>query len=389
MRIEMNKLTLSSVCIATALMLAACGGGGSSAPTVINANVYTENAYVAGAAGAVNQYSVNASGGLVALTTASVTAGTNAVSSVVVTPNKLYAYATNTLDNKIYVFTIGADGSLTAASSMTTPLPVHAVVDASGAFLYVSNGGTNATISEFSINQATGALTAITPVISTTGCGATPYPAGLAINASALYFVTPSTVCAFAIGSATTAGTIGTPVTPLAALSIKAVGTATNKWLTLGSKGLYVSDGSNIYEVSKSNALPTPTIVSNATPPVTTNGTLNAATVTTYALAGVGNVPVSSVDLYAPAASTVAQYTLSTTTGVPTALSTPTVASSTGALSFVAIDNTSAYLYAAGATGVSQYTISASATATSNGALVPNATPMVAGPAWPTYITFR
>jgi len=383
----MKTLTLTSVCAAVALTLSACGGGSSSSgPTYVNAGIFTENAYVTGAAGAINQYSINASGGLVPLTTPTVTTGGGvSVSSIVITPNKQFAYATSTGDNKIYQFTIGSDGSLTANGSVPTNAPVHAVVDSGSSFLYVSNGGTNATVSEFSINPSTGVLTSVGSS-STTGCGASAYPAGLAINASALYFVTPSAVCAFALGSLTTLGTVGTPVALSVAHGLKAVGSGNNKWITLGSKGLYISDGSNIYEVSKSNAVPVPTIT---TASATTNGTFDTATVTTYALAGVGNVPVSSVDLYAPAASTVAQYTLNTTTGVPSALPTPTVASATGALSFVAIDTTSSYLYAAGATGISQYTIGSGLTANTNGLLTPNATPSVTGPATPTYIAFR
>lgn len=372
----MKTLKLSSICIATALVLAACGGGSSSAPTSVNAGLYTENAYVAGT-GTIYQFSINTSGGLVPLATASVAAGAGAVNSVAVTPNKLYVYAASS-DGHIYQYAAGSDGSLTPialAASVPTLSPFHIVIDSTSSYLYVSNGAAN-TISEFNISAVDGSLSpAAGSPVATGTCGAA---AGLALNATTLYVAAPSKACSFTVAPLGGA---------LSAVATKAAGTATNKWLALGSKALYVTDSTAVYQLSKVSgttySLPSP--ISAATAPTPTSTTLAAA----------AGMAFSSTALYA--ASTlagvgqIAQYSFNAATAALTPLTPATVTGLTGAVPYVGLDATSQYVYAVnqGAASISQYTVGSSVSASSNGALVPNATPTVTGVTAPNYIAFR
>jgi YVTN family beta-propeller protein len=91
----------------------------------------------------------------------------------VVDPSGKFAYAANYGDNTISVYTIDqTTGALTAVGTAVAAGtgPTSVTVDPSGKFAYAANYGSN-TISVYTIDQTTGALTAGTAVAA----GTNPY----------------------------------------------------------------------------------------------------------------------------------------------------------------------------------------------------------------------
>ena len=70
-----------------------------------------------GAANVVWQYTQGANGALVAMSTASVSAGVGPT-SIAVDPAAKYAYVSNSSDNTVSLYTIGSDGSLSPMSQI-------------------------------------------------------------------------------------------------------------------------------------------------------------------------------------------------------------------------------------------------------------------------------
>jgi 6-phosphogluconolactonase (cycloisomerase 2 family) len=114
---------------------------------------------------------VGADGALTPLSPAAVNTGsfTSRPNSLVVSPASTHLYVANAGDNTVSVFTIGATGALTFASSaMTGTFPFSVTVDPTGHFVYTANTGSAAnntspgTISQFSIGGA-GTLSPIPP----------------------------------------------------------------------------------------------------------------------------------------------------------------------------------------------------------------------------------
>jgi 6-phosphogluconolactonase (cycloisomerase 2 family) len=110
------------------------------------------------------------------------TATTSAAHLGVIDPLGRFLYVITDADNKIYGFTItqttspATNGTLTAISSVsgytdsTLSTPTWVMIDRSGKYLYVVNNNTTTgnSISEYSIDQSTGALTQLgTPKIAT------------------------------------------------------------------------------------------------------------------------------------------------------------------------------------------------------------------------------
>ena len=94
--------------------------------------------------------------------------GGNAAKSLV----PKFAYVANYTSNDVSVYTINqATGALTAGTSVAAGTnPFSVTVDPTGKFAYVANNGSN-NVSVYTINQTTGALTAGTAVAA----GANPY----------------------------------------------------------------------------------------------------------------------------------------------------------------------------------------------------------------------
>jgi 6-phosphogluconolactonase (cycloisomerase 2 family) len=133
----------------------------------------------------VSQYSIDASGILSPLTVATVATG-NSPQSITVDPSNKYVYVTNLADNTISQYVIQSDGTLapnTPATVATGLGPWAVAVSPSGAWAYIVNSADDS-ISQYSVN-ATGALvaTASAPV----GTGSEPWNVTLSPDGKYVY----------------------------------------------------------------------------------------------------------------------------------------------------------------------------------------------------------
>ncbi|MCX6411188.1 MAG: beta-propeller fold lactonase family protein [Actinobacteria bacterium] len=120
---------------------------------------------------AIYQYSIGSAGDLTALSPASVAPGVTYLFEVEVSANGRFLYAVSRDDGKVYVYAIGADGRLTALTALTTTVgagPLYMTFNPAGTVAYVVNR-TPATVSQFSVDATTGALTPLTPATVATG----------------------------------------------------------------------------------------------------------------------------------------------------------------------------------------------------------------------------
>jgi 6-phosphogluconolactonase (cycloisomerase 2 family) len=212
----------------------------------------------------VTTYSVNSSTGAPTATSASALAGVGGLNYAVIDPYGRFMYvaddgSNNSTTGSLAGFTINADGSLTGISGMTptagpTPspfttnlnVPTGLVIDRSGAYLYVINNGgtgTNAnTVAAFSIDQTTGALTALST--ATVPTGSAPYLGGIDANKH-LYVANSvdNTVSAFTIGANGILTQIGT--TNFAVTGTPAPVSIENVIIDPSSTHIYIVDGGN------------------------------------------------------------------------------------------------------------------------------------------------
>jgi 6-phosphogluconolactonase len=149
-----------------------------TAPTAIIVDSTGSTAYVANvaisspttSAGAISAYKIN-SGGTLTATGGNVATGADPV-ALAMDPGGKFLFVANQGSNNVSVFSIGSAGSLTEVAGSpfatgTAPLPPSnalpvpaGVAVSSGNFVYVSNQGQN-TISAFSLDTNSGALTPI------------------------------------------------------------------------------------------------------------------------------------------------------------------------------------------------------------------------------------
>ena len=163
-------------------LLGGCGGGGGSSPPAPAAL----SAFVADAGGLVSHYTVNPStGAFSAVTQSPVGTGGN-TSGLAVSPDGRFAYATNADTNVITEYGVNpVTGGLTAGGTTVAAGTVSAdqtdpsglpgrpglfgvAVSPSGKFAYAVAADAN-TISAYTINAATGALTAVAGGVVGTG----------------------------------------------------------------------------------------------------------------------------------------------------------------------------------------------------------------------------
>jgi 6-phosphogluconolactonase (cycloisomerase 2 family) len=149
-------------------------------------------------------------------------AGSSHNRSIAVDPSQRFVYAPNGNDNDIWAFTVNeTTGALTAVSGSPFPagtVPYFVAVDPSGRFVYVTNY-TSGDISQYTITQsgpAAGALTAIAASVPVGGASPAE-PRAIAVDPTGRFAYTAnygnSTVSAFAINQTTGALTaIGSPV---------------------------------------------------------------------------------------------------------------------------------------------------------------------------------
>ena len=171
--------------MAAALMmplLGGCGGGGGSEPP----GPAVLSAFVADSGGRVSHYAVNPSTGAFSAAAESPVGTGGNTSGLAVSPDGRYAYATNGDTNVITEYRLNpATGSLTANGTIVAAGTVSAdqtdpsglpgrpglfaiAVSPSGKSAYAVAGDAN-TVSEYTINAATGALTAVAGGVVGTG----------------------------------------------------------------------------------------------------------------------------------------------------------------------------------------------------------------------------
>lgn len=129
--------------------------------------------------GSISQYSIGANGGLTAMSPPDVAQGIGPT-DVAVHPSGKWAYAVSSKNpgSTVVQFTVGATGGLTSTSSAPLPsnFPQYLAIDPSGKHLYVAVQGQVDGVAQFSIDQTTGALTALTPAyVPFIGKGATAF----------------------------------------------------------------------------------------------------------------------------------------------------------------------------------------------------------------------
>jgi 6-phosphogluconolactonase (cycloisomerase 2 family) len=178
--------------------VAAGTNAASIALTPTGTYAYVANNNFPGATGSVSEYSVDplgspTAGSLTPLSTPTVPAGAWP-NEVVVDPSGRFVYVvnsnTNASGNSISQYTIGANGLLTPMSPPTVPTgtqPWSITIDAAGRNAYVPNrnNGNVGTVSHYTIDAATGALTLAVPLAPATNpVAAGTGPSFLAIDPS-------------------------------------------------------------------------------------------------------------------------------------------------------------------------------------------------------------
>ena len=121
------------------------------------------------------KYAIGSTGGLTALTPASVAPpGVTCLWELEVSLDGRFLYAVSRDDGKIYQYAIGANGQLTALPALTATTgagPLYISFNPAGTRAYVANR-TPGTISQFAVDATTGALTPLTPATIATAADA-------------------------------------------------------------------------------------------------------------------------------------------------------------------------------------------------------------------------
>jgi DNA-binding beta-propeller fold protein YncE len=162
-------------------------------------------AYVANSANAadtISQFAVAADGTLSPLGTPTVPTGSLPV-AVAIDPSGRFAYVAT---NAVVVYTIGSDGTLTMKSTATVggAGPQGIAIDPSGRFVYVANGNGSAVL-QYSIDQAAGDLTALSPSSAPSGAS----PQGVAVDPFGRYaYAINETGCTLSQYALGTGGTL-------------------------------------------------------------------------------------------------------------------------------------------------------------------------------------
>jgi 6-phosphogluconolactonase len=272
-------------------------------------------AYVAGGQTAVSGYRINNnSGSVTALFSAPYVAG-NSPSSVVVHPSGKFLYVANATDSTISMFSIDpTTGALTEVLPRTTAglTPAFMAMDSGGNFLFVANQGSN-DLWAFQIGTA-GALTQVSSVVLGSS------PGGLALTSSGLLYVSvPNFSSIYAVG-------VNSGV-------LQVIGSFP---VTNGVGGIAVDSGAKFLYATN----PSAATVSGFS--IQSGGSLTAVPGLTF---GTGSTPVAAaVDLTGSflyvansGAGNVSQFKIDSTTGALTAFITTTVTAGTNP-GFVVID---------------------------------------------------
>ena len=185
-----------------------------------------------------------------------------------VDPTGRFAYVVNSATATVSMYTIDQNGILTSIGTpvATGATPYSVAVDPTGRFVYVVNLGGN-TVSQYSINQTTGALTSITTAIATS---ASPYDVTVDPTGRYVYTISfaggsnPAVISGFSINQTTGALTALSPAT-------NSISGYAGYGITVDPSGrfVYVAAGGAIgmFSINQSNG----TLTSIATPLLTVN----------------------------------------------------------------------------------------------------------------------
>lgn len=182
------------------------------------------------------------SGALTQLVASPVAAGPG-VRALALHPNQKFLYAANSGENNVSVFNVAISGGLTEQTPRTPvgTAPTLIAMDSTGSYLYVGNTGQQPSISVFSIDSKTGALS---PVIQPPSTGNTAYigltPINMAVSSNNVLYVTGQGLQGYVAAFPLTNGVLGTPPPQLPYLA------GNNPY------GLAISsDGSALYTANK------------------------------------------------------------------------------------------------------------------------------------------
>ena len=185
------------------------------------------NAYVTnGSLGSVSQYTINpADGTLFAMSPPTVATGADDY-DVTVSPDGKSAYVTNAIDNTVSQYNINSlTGALTPKVPATVPtgsIPQGIVVTPNGANAYIADGGSGPgntfTVSQYSIDPATGTLSPLTP--ATVAAGLNPGHVAVTPDGRSAYVTDENgaTISQYNIDPATGALSPKTPATVAAGI---------------------------------------------------------------------------------------------------------------------------------------------------------------------------
>jgi 6-phosphogluconolactonase (cycloisomerase 2 family) len=166
----------------------------------------------------ISQYVIQSDGTLAPNTPAYVATG-HGPWALAIGPSGAWAYVLNSADNTISQFSINASGALVASSVApiaTGTTPWNVTLSPDGKYVYVANHGNappgGMTISQYSIDAATGALSPLAPATVPT---AFPYPGGITVDPTSSYAylsnINGNTVSEFGIGANGTLSSLSPP----------------------------------------------------------------------------------------------------------------------------------------------------------------------------------
>jgi len=292
----------------------------------------------------VSQFTIGADGSLTPMSTPTILMGPLAggvlyyPGSIAVHPSGPWAYVLNTQVFDINQYTTGTDGSLT---SMTTPTivagsgesyPQSITVHPSGKWAYVpdDNGGYDASISQYNIDQTTGALTPMsTPTAAAGPAYSHPYDMAVEPTKGEYAYVADygdGNILQYNIDQTT--GALTPMSTPTVAI---ATGATMSLSITVDPSGRFV------YATIGTNPSTPTAVIAQFTIDQNT-GALAAMTPPTVSAGGAGTavITVEASGKYAYATSgesgwgnsSIAQFTIDQTTGALTLMKNPTVQTS-------------------------------------------------------------
>jgi 6-phosphogluconolactonase (cycloisomerase 2 family) len=270
------------------------GSGTTAAANVTTVSVMcAEFAYtVSNTNGTIYEYSIDPTTG--ALTQIGTAADGTAPAAVSLAPNGMFAYSASDGGMEIYAFTIDqSTGILTPVAgspfptgfNTSNPFPDIAV-DPTSHYLYIASSGSH--VAGFSINQTTGALTAL---------AGSPYPAGTGANGIPAF--SPNAQFLYVIDQSAAGGVSGYSVNPTTGVLTPITGSpfttgADPDWISLTPDGKYAY-------VANTGALTSAAISAFAVNPTT--GALTPLATPMYSADGHPtylNISASGAYLYVP-----------------------------------------------------------------------------------------